>query len=448
MDSLPVELLSCIIKHLQQWNIADQPFSQVTETSVDGTIGWLTHTAHSRNDICGFRLLSRKCYASSSQVFGELLGDRIFRITKVGVDDLRALAKQETLSPNIRTLTFGNAQFDEPGRNEALARLLGRLPAADSQRIFSTYQEAYLGAYHFYNGGNGGTIVGALADVFKELPNLKALRLLSHDQPDLHGDHLGGWLTRADEALLAQAKLDGPILTPDDISIYTVGRGGSGDMKWLAYALRDAGLHIKDLRVGGSTGILATDLASWTCVPDKLQHVGLELDPTFVDSQSGFLTYTDTFFSKVPDIRSATLSKAYDGYTTRYAQVTTELLDMMRPYAGLEKLTIKGEWTYTEDYIISLFHDCKSLEIFVLKGAVLWRGSWASIVKRLMTMQATKLRYLEFSYIYDRVDRLEPAFETVTWLEFVEDVGPVIEENGKCAVYLSSAEYEYTHHAP
>jgi hypothetical protein len=35
MNHLPVELISMIAAQLQQWNLADQPFSYLKETSAD-----------------------------------------------------------------------------------------------------------------------------------------------------------------------------------------------------------------------------------------------------------------------------------------------------------------------------------------------------------------------------------------------------------------------------
>ena len=121
MDRLPIELISLIAEHLQQWYISDQPFSHLTETSKDPMVtskdepvGWLTHTSDSHEDILNFRLVCQVFYNSSLHIFGELLDSRIFRITKFGLEELQALAGVATMRPHIRKLTFGNAQFDDP----------------------------------------------------------------------------------------------------------------------------------------------------------------------------------------------------------------------------------------------------------------------------------------------------------------------------------------------
>jgi hypothetical protein len=44
MEDLPVELISMIAARLQERDLANQPFSHITETSADRKDGWLVHT--------------------------------------------------------------------------------------------------------------------------------------------------------------------------------------------------------------------------------------------------------------------------------------------------------------------------------------------------------------------------------------------------------------------
>jgi hypothetical protein len=106
MDHLPVELISMIAAQLQQWNLADQPFSHLTEISADNRDGWLIHTKASRRDIKNFRLVCSKLCHSTLCNFGEILGDRVYRFTKVGLEVLQAMSNIVELQPHIRTLTF------------------------------------------------------------------------------------------------------------------------------------------------------------------------------------------------------------------------------------------------------------------------------------------------------------------------------------------------------
>ena len=88
--------MSFVVEHLQQWNVSDQPFSHLTETSKDGTVGWLVHTFDSRQNISRFRLACRGFYNSSHRCFGAVLGDRVFQPTKDDLKDLEAMSNNHS----------------------------------------------------------------------------------------------------------------------------------------------------------------------------------------------------------------------------------------------------------------------------------------------------------------------------------------------------------------
>jgi hypothetical protein len=65
----------------------------------------------SRRNILNARLSCRKLYDTLPSSFATLLGDRIFRYTMVGTQDLEAIGKDERLKACVTTLTIGCAGF-------------------------------------------------------------------------------------------------------------------------------------------------------------------------------------------------------------------------------------------------------------------------------------------------------------------------------------------------
>jgi hypothetical protein len=86
---------------LQERNLAQQPFSHITETSADRKDGWLVHTKASVRDTSKFRLVYGKLRDSSLRSFGDILGDRVFRFTEVGLQDLQAMSNTVKLRHHI-----------------------------------------------------------------------------------------------------------------------------------------------------------------------------------------------------------------------------------------------------------------------------------------------------------------------------------------------------------
>jgi hypothetical protein len=450
MESLPVELLSAIATQIQEWNISHRPFSEITETSEDGTIGWLTHTQVSRETLCTFRLVSRACYASSFHAFGALLGDRVFRITRCGWKDLEALSSYATLQPHIRTLTFGNARFSVPHRqqNKQLVDLTRDLGPEGAPLLAAYGREA---AWQRLHGGVRGYFSEAMVNWLRKLPNLRSVRLLLSDRPGVH-NHLGGWLSSADKERVAQATSQSPALQLEDESIYSIQPGTARRLNVLAYSLQQARTPIEDLRVGCGYGLSSSDLYDWMKSAEMtrcIRHLRLDLDPQYLEPSCTYHKYKDIIFSKLPGLRSVSLSLIHNGHS-QLAEVTSELMLILRSLPCLENVTLRCEWTYAEDDIIALLLKCENLHTLALKGPVLARGSWASVVGQLMLMRPSNLKHLQFSNIsmIEESTKLVPAFDAPAWQQFIKEVRPAIEEHGKGTVHLSSGKGKYIFRPP
>ncbi|KAF2820185.1 hypothetical protein CC86DRAFT_118126 [Ophiobolus disseminans] len=438
MDRLPVELLSLVATYLQRWNIAPQPFSHLTETSECGTVGWLTHTSLSRRDICSFRLVCQKCHSSSLRTFGELLGDRVFRWTKVGMKDIQALSDHAPLKPYIRTLTFGNAQFKN---RDNYALQMGSLAYPDAQR--KRLLRAYADYYQWQLDHDGNYYDKAISVVLANLPNLRNLRLLISDAPDVH---LGGWLSAEDKESDALVRLN-DFVSESDESIYDSGQGVIERLSSLIVALEETVLRIEDFRIGCGYAVHPLNLCNWMIPRSMLhvRHLRFDIDPENLGEDSPNATFEENVLSELSDLESLSLSLVHDAAFTQFAKATADLVMLLRNLSCLEKLTVRGEWSYTENDLFALVDDCESLKTLVLKGPILLEGSWTSVVERVLATRSSTLQHFQLSSMSFRQPntKITPAFDGAPWQDFIGDVRPSIEEHGKCTVYLSSGDYGY-----
>lgn len=145
MENLRLELISTISEYFLDWGFADTPFAHLTETSGrrygvwHG--GWLLYTDESWRDICNFRRICRQLYTGSFVSFGGFLGSRVFRLTKLGMEDLQGILDVVLLRPHIRTLTFGSAQFYNSSDHPAVMKVFGLMSAPMQTKLPAAYAD-------------------------------------------------------------------------------------------------------------------------------------------------------------------------------------------------------------------------------------------------------------------------------------------------------------------
>lgn len=465
MDDIPVEVVFMVLEKLQRWTISPDPFSHLTETSTDGTEGWLKHTAESRRDICNFRLVSRKLCSESFKTFGELLGDRVFRMTKVGLEDLEAISAVNALRPHIRTLTFGGAHFSssyETGdtQNQFLDDTLAAVPEPDRERLKTAYAKA-----RDWIRSNPDTYVRQLATVLGHFPNFGTLRFLVSDDPGVHR-HLGGWLGPGDEEIIAQARHDRYPLPLEGDSLYQRTRWAAvynaSYYELVLTAIKDAGTSIQDFRVGSRCLLPNSCFMSIMGATDfvtslrRLNHVVtasslVETDVTrllallapecdrssWVKPWSSFPKLTHLSMSMAPDA-------AFQGFT----EATSSLLNALKPLPRLQHLTIRGPWSYAEEDLVDLVvAHANSLTHLVLIGPTLASGTWPSIIKRLVPFVSYQMEHLGIRNASLRTtDGNYLSHLTSGWPAFVEAIAPVIEKHAAYTVCVTSGDQEYIHY--
>ena len=202
MDNTPLEIAAMITDNLLEYDLAPTPNAKYSEQPTDKlklafddeeTLTWVTFSEESRNHILNAREASRKLFDSSFRAFAALLGDRRFRVTPVGFEDLEAISNNTALIPYITTLTFGCAALQDRGHHalsQDVESILAHLLLQDRERIRAAYQ-----ACSNWRNTALGAKATRLAAVLQKFVNLEKFRLVTRDIPT---NHLGGWLEHSD----------------------------------------------------------------------------------------------------------------------------------------------------------------------------------------------------------------------------------------------------------
>jgi hypothetical protein len=456
MDSIPLELISMVSHQLQQWDFDNEIFSHLTQTNVRKTDGWLDYTRASRQDICGFRLVCHSFRNGSISTFGNLLGDRTFRLTQVGIEDLQAISAMTSLRPYIRTLTFGNARFDMD--NEYLQALLKKVPKPQKSRLRRAYRDAF--RWHLRNGELA--IEPRLFSIFTSLQNLTTLRCRLFDNPSngrYDSDfHLGGWLSPGDEKYLAQGMLY--FAQRNRYSHHVMYLVDSLDLETfqpVVNAIRTSGRDIHDFKLSMGPDDCPTDLPEFlqnSGILSGLRRLCMDLEP------SALCRYKDDLpnqalveaFVSLNNLTHVSLGLSRVLLFPTYEFALDNLIMILRPLKRLEHLTIRGDWGYREQGVVDLVAEhSECLTLLALKEPALYTGDWAVVISQLVQLQSCSLKYLELSDM--RLIRPDTtsvsAFESLTdWEEFVETVKRVIEDKATYTVHLSCPHGRYIFQPP
>lgn len=434
MDTLPVEVLAIIFKHLREWNVLDRPFSYLTETSPyygGQHDGWLVHTAASREDICNFRLMGRKYRSSSPCAFGGILCDRKFRLTRVGLDDLQALSSVAVLRPYIHAITFGSAQFVDPAKMENLWELL---PEPDRIRIRAAYTTEF--EWQMSNAHN--ELHQRFESILDSLPKLRSLRLDPFDDPRDHPP-LGGWLLTVDDYELIQERWDG-LANRLEEKYHTYTK----DLTVFApmfSAITSTRKEISDFRLAPLWSVEApcfyTALKD-TSMVSHLRSVRLDLEWRWAvqhSDQKG--DQLPKAFGHFVDVTHLTINVWVHTLSSGNFAREKSLLTMLSSVKQFKQLIIKGHCHFRENELVEFVaRHSQTLEIFALKLPVMSGayGSWTSTARQILQMPLPALQYLELFEMRQCIERhAHPlAFADATeWGEFFSAIDDIAHVNNR-----------------
>ncbi|KAH8704363.1 hypothetical protein GQ44DRAFT_778133 [Phaeosphaeriaceae sp. PMI808] len=379
MDELSLELTSLIAGQLLERSRFDPSRQSLSETDslVPRTDVWLTHLEDSVQDICNFRLVNHSLYNSSHVVFGELLGThRVFRKTKVGMNDLQAMANIPDLRPHIRMLTFGNSNFYDP-LDQRIPNGFMQIPEEHRTRL----QDAYMRAARWWLMEGSSSYIPSVEATLRKFSNLRKVRLLHYECP---WEHLEGWLDLSDYDLTERAWNTNDHLYLRKTKMYKQERADTESFRALGEAIRRAGTAIESLQIGHELAISPSVLMKFLSeskITSTLRHVSLELDS--VDLAQSFTANAvndyGTFFNSLNCTNITSLSLVMDPFSRPAHQMgftlaTRNLLAHLEPIAGFKQLAIRGEWSYSEGQLVHFISaHSENLTQFVLRGPSWWR---------------------------------------------------------------------------
>jgi hypothetical protein len=206
MDRIPLEIAAMIVGNLLENDLAPGLTSQYAEQpsamlvsfgkrKEDMVTSWMMFTESARLAVLNARLSYGKLYAASSKAFATLLGDRTFRLTEVGTNDLRAIGQDARLTPYVTTLAIGcTGVCSAIDAVDALNAALASLKTRDRNRLLKSYKACV--KWQSDNKPHFGTI---LASLLKAFPQLGTIRI---DRNSDLATHLRGWLQAGDADLL------------------------------------------------------------------------------------------------------------------------------------------------------------------------------------------------------------------------------------------------------
>jgi hypothetical protein len=315
--------------------------------------------------------------------FGRVLGGRIFRITKVGLDDLQAIASLSALRPHIKTLTFGNARFKDPKEifdGHSVATVCRHLPDSHEDRLLSAYTEAY----RWGSSSNEAEHVQLLTKVLGSFQNLCVLRYRSADRPGIW-NHLGGWLSPGDAEVLSRAlEAETHGSAPFELSMYEVVMSCRSSHLFTSVftAIKSAGSHIQELRISYGYAVWRMHLyrAQETYgILSNARKLQLSLEQEHLWWQPNTCKRIFDLLASVTHLwLSLAMSFESDPLPVDFTlmETTTRLLKLLKPLIHLESLCIQGPRCYHEDDLIELIgaHEDR-LKLLAFSGPSIANGS-------------------------------------------------------------------------
>jgi hypothetical protein len=193
---LPLELVTHIIKRCAEYDITEDPndrygyflaYKNADDRYEQHQVSWTNAPASVKQDICNVRLMCKQFRSASSESFDTMLGDRRFRLTETGIQDLQDISRVKELVPWIKTLTFGTAQLSQRGGECFLdPRYVEKFPeiAEEAEALQSAWSE------HMARQ-QSVDYKSALAQILVAFQNLKSARIVVVDKAECPG----GWLT-------------------------------------------------------------------------------------------------------------------------------------------------------------------------------------------------------------------------------------------------------------
>lgn len=424
MQRLPLELAWLIYEHLEEFDLAQTPYSEFTEEPSDRLVygsastqkhrwrnnNWLKLRDTSRADILSARLVSSVFYDASHKTFAKLLADRTFRLTNVGFQDLILISRKRELLQHVRTLALGCAAFRRNmGINDSgfvwPCTFLSGLKMQDRSRLAAAYMQC-----RDWQHDNMEAHTKTLASILRALPNLDSIRIATVDPVF----HLGGWLKPGDEDLLSRDHFFFQNRSSEALiqhyapnshpRMYTNESSVIRDCIIEAFKLSQ--LTLRDFRADPKPPVLDIVQASFiTPALNTLRVVLAEDDLARLD-----LAHWSDLFSKATGLQDlslgidsargsrANLNSTRPGLMCKdLILIAEQLFRALEVHSRLRRIELSGGWIFSEAALVDFVDThVDALRCLILDEPMLF-GSWDAALKSIARVTYGKAAFLKVS---------------------------------------------------
>jgi hypothetical protein len=385
---LPMELVVHIVKHCEEYDSPNDSYVGFLVPQSRGVYGhvaleerktWTTISWSTKRDIINIRSVCKQLKDASFQSFGKILGDRKFRLTKAGLQDLRDIGEVKQLVPWIKTLTFGSAQLRNP------QDYLNQKPTADRQvqaieKLYSKYMAEE-------EEKEPEKILLQVLAVFRKL---EGVRIILSDKTK----YLGGWLSPEQQNVVESW----------DESYYKLARFYTSEDSAPSTVLRTletAGIIVKDLRLALGGFLWPHLLPKSLRVLRITHHLGGFIKE--YDDEIQPLLYALKSMTSLEELDIMLLLNLEEIPDYRYESgleyLAQNLFKAIKKTPNLRRIALEGDWILDKASLCNFVIE----HAFSLRQLIFWRcvldGSWLQVFRAIAEITQDKLEYLSVMYV-------------------------------------------------
>ncbi|PSN67209.1 hypothetical protein BS50DRAFT_634615 [Corynespora cassiicola Philippines] len=383
MDRIPLEIISKIADNLLEPALQDNPHNPqhlLSGLPRGQTINWINYSSNSRRDICNLRLSSRMCYNASFKGFGDVIGDRRFRIAKVDLEDLHAIAEACSLRPYLRTITFGNLRIKERHHDGNLRRTLDQAGGWEREDLLRILESFHLNS-KWSSQTNTKIHTEFLTTILRKLTSLRIIRIVDDDYLQFSA----GFASRPRHYYRH--------------TMYDSAMGSLEALNPLFHAFSRAGSRIHHLWIGDAeTGCGYLQIPLEINPFCHLRTLRLNLNPSQLEPGTAKNTPWLKFLASLPNLTNLMLHLRLDTWyeLNELLEASRMFLEAVSAHSSLEKITLKGHWNLTQDDLVKLVRSCSPrLVDLVIWQSCLQGGSWIDTVGLISQLYLPRMQSLQ-----------------------------------------------------
>ncbi|KAH7390780.1 hypothetical protein DE146DRAFT_766851 [Phaeosphaeria sp. MPI-PUGE-AT-0046c] len=386
---LPCELLFEVFGYLEEY----QPPERGQKAHLYGHLTWLRVAKSAKEDICNVRSVCKSFRETSVSSFAMILGDRYFRLTSTGLQDLQGIAAVEGLAPWIKALTFGSADVAPYTPSLYQSTSLERLDEATHKQLSSIDK-----AWKEYRQLSPEALECGLRDALKVFPELRSLRIVVNDRPD----YLEGWLNPAQKRYTFDNFDKGTLYWdfdgPED---FYRSRGWDAAHNVLR-AANEAGICVQYVRFDIPSNVqyshpekiryLLPSTLHTLCMPVDDHSLGWEGSSLGWESDERFFKALENM-DKLCDLtlhgQMLYIDPLWGGH----------LFHALRNTSTLRRLDLNGKWTLSQTNLTDFVEQhASSLQHLLFEGVWI-HGDWLSTLHALAHLTHGHLKYLSVKHV-------------------------------------------------